>query len=140
MSEPVGNRAKREPTMGLAERLREMPDIVAEAPDVADWTVRDMDRLRAAADAVEERDAAVARVAALEADRAALAAVVGDLWDNPPDDGPDCGPSDPAGYALWLHERYGVDVAMVWDRLASMTGYIDDGDRWTIAESPETAR
>ena len=64
----MSTRAKREPTMGLAERLREMPDIIQEVPDVADWTQRDLDRLRAAADIVDQHPAAVARVAELTAE------------------------------------------------------------------------
>lgn len=61
-------------------------------------------------------------------DAAHLAAIVGDLWDFPPEDDP-----TPAGYRLHLAERYGSDVAEVWDRLADQTGQGGDGDRWTVA-------
>ena len=57
-------------------------------------------------------------------DTAALAAIVGDLWDWPPESSP-----TPEQYRLHLAEDYGEDVAAVWDRLQA-----DQPDRWTLKE------
>lgn len=55
-------------------------------------------------------------------DEAALAAIIGDLWDWPPDAMP-----SQAQYRQHLADRYGEDVAAVWDRLVC-----DQADRWTL--------
>lgn len=44
----------------------------------------------------------------------ALAIIVGELWDDPPDDPP----LTPGQFELHLREHYGADVAMVWGRLS----------------------
>lgn len=66
-----------------------------------------------------------------EREVAALAAIVGDLWDYPD------GITRPAVYRERLAERFGDDVAKVWDRLRDGCGDETDLDRWHLADRGE---
>lgn len=68
-------------------------------------------------------------------DSAALAAIVGDLWDYPPEESPSTDE-----YRRHLAERYGADVADVWDRLSDTTGLTVDGDRWALTPATPANR